>query len=176
MSEAPGNFSISGHSLVTCKPTPTIFESGTLPTGLTFTGAKLHGIGSVRGIFHITFTAKLPVPSGSRLALVRFDGWASGSFQHDRIANSSQLGCRSRNVAASRTDEQGAELPKHDVEMSIPTTKVVLSADVVFEIRSDDEKLGELRISRGTIDWAPMNAKIPIRLTWEQFDRLMRER
>ncbi len=67
-------------------------------------------------------------------------------------------------------------MPKHDVEMSIPTTKVVLSADVVFEIRSDDEKLGELRISRGTIDWAPSNAKIPIQLTWEQFDRLMRER
>lgn len=46
-------------------------------------------------------------------------------------------------------------MPKHDVEMSIPTTKVVLSADVVFDIRSDDEKLGELRISKGTIDWAP---------------------
>ena len=59
--------------------------------------------------------------------------------------------------------------------MSIPTTKVVLSADVVFEIRSDDDKLGELRISRGTIDWAPSKAKIPVRLTWGQFDRLMRE-
>jgi hypothetical protein len=67
-------------------------------------------------------------------------------------------------------------LPKHDVEMSIPTTKVVLSADVVFEIRSDDEKLGELRISRGTIDWAPANAKVPIQLSWEQFDRVMRGR
>jgi hypothetical protein len=66
-------------------------------------------------------------------------------------------------------------LPKHDVEMSIPTTKVVLSADVVFEIRSDGEKLGELRISRGTIDWAPSNSKIPVRLAWEQFDHLMRE-
>ena len=67
-------------------------------------------------------------------------------------------------------------MPKHDVEMSIPTTKVVLSADVVFEIRSDDEKLGELRISKGTIDWSPTNAKIPIQLTWEQFDRVMRDR
>ncbi len=65
-------------------------------------------------------------------------------------------------------------MPTHDVEMSIPTTKVVLHADVVFEIRSDGEKLGELRISKGTIDWAPSNAKIPLRLSWEQFDRLMR--
>ena len=63
----------------------------------------------------------------------------------------------------------------HDVEMSIPTTKVVLHADVVFEIRSDDEKLGELRVSKGSIDWYPTNAKIPVKLTWEQFDRTMRE-
>lgn len=59
--------------------------------------------------------------------------------------------------------------------MSIPTTKVVLHADVVFDIRSDEEKLGTLRISQGTIDWSPTNAKIPVKLSWEQFDRLMRE-
>ena len=46
---------------------------------------------------------------------------------------------------------------------------------MVFEIRSDDEKLGELRISRGTFDWAQSNANIPIQLTWEQFDRSTRE-
>ena len=40
-------------------------------------------------------------------------------------------------------------MPAHDVEMSIPTTKVVLHADVVFEIRSDDEKLGELPREQG---------------------------
>jgi len=67
-------------------------------------------------------------------------------------------------------------MPIHDVEMSIPTTKVVLHADVVFEVRSDGEKLGELRISKGTIDWAPALARNPAQLSWEQFDRLMRER
>jgi hypothetical protein len=67
-------------------------------------------------------------------------------------------------------------MPVHDIDMSIPTTKVVLHADVVFEVRSDGEKLGELRVSKGTIDWVPVNAKLPVRLTWEQFDRLMRER
>ena len=59
--------------------------------------------------------------------------------------------------------------------MSIPTTKVVLHADVVFEIRSDDEKLGELRVSKGSIDWYPSNARIPVKPTWEQFDRFMRD-
>ena len=67
-------------------------------------------------------------------------------------------------------------MPTHDVEMSIPTTKVVLHADVVFEVRSDGEKLGELRVSKGTLDWAPMSAKIPVRMSWEQFDRFMRDR
>ena len=66
-------------------------------------------------------------------------------------------------------------MPAHDVEMSIPTTKVVLHADVVFEIRSDDEKLGELRVSKGSIDWYPSNARIPVKLIWEQFDRFMRD-
>jgi len=49
-------------------------------------------------------------------------------------------------------------MPRHDVEMSIPTTKMVLHADVVFEVRSDGEKLGTLHISQGTIDWFPASA------------------
>ncbi len=64
-------------------------------------------------------------------------------------------------------------MPNHDVDMSIPTTKMVLHADVVFEVRSDGEKYGELRISQGGIDWLPANARIPAKRTWEQFDRDM---
>ena len=67
-------------------------------------------------------------------------------------------------------------MPRHDVEMRIPTSKVVLHADVVFEVRSDDVKLGELRISQGGVDWRPGNAQIPAKLRWEQFAKLMDER
>ena len=66
-------------------------------------------------------------------------------------------------------------MARHDVEMRIPTTKMVLHADVVFEVRSDDEKLGELRISQGTIDWYPRNAQTGVSMSWERFDRLMFE-
>ena len=59
--------------------------------------------------------------------------------------------------------------------MSIPTSKVVLHADVVFAVGSDGEKFGELHVSQGGIDWFPANARIPAKLSWEQFDRLMRE-
>lgn len=67
-------------------------------------------------------------------------------------------------------------MAQHEVDMSIPTTKVVLNADVVFEVRSDGGKLGELRVSKGTIDWRPANAQKAAKLTWEQFDRLMQDR
>jgi len=67
-------------------------------------------------------------------------------------------------------------MPRHDVDMSIPTSKVVLHADVVFEVRSDGEKLGELRVSQGGVDWRPGNAQIAAKLRWEQFDELMNER
>lgn len=66
-------------------------------------------------------------------------------------------------------------MTQHEIEMSIPTTKVVMHADVVFEVRSDGEKLGELRVSKGTIDWRPANAQKPAKLTWERFDQLMQE-
>jgi hypothetical protein len=66
-------------------------------------------------------------------------------------------------------------MPRHDVEMKIPTTKMVLHADVVFEVRSDGEKLGELHVSQGSIDWYPSRSKKPRRLRWEQFDQLMNE-
>ena len=49
-----------------------------------------------------------------------------------------------------------------------------VNADLVIDVSSDDQKLGELRISRGTIDWAPRASKIPISLSWEAFDRLMK--
>lgn len=63
----------------------------------------------------------------------------------------------------------------HQIDMKIPTTKAVLHADVVFEIRSDGEKLGELHISKGSIDWYHANAHKPTRLRWERFDQVMEE-
>jgi hypothetical protein len=65
-------------------------------------------------------------------------------------------------------------VPVHEVEMKIPSN-VVLNADVVFEIQAGGQKLGELRVSRGTVDWYPANARNGSSLTWEQFDRLMRQ-
>ncbi len=51
----------------------------------------------------------------------------------------------------------------------------VLSADLVIEVISDDAKLGELRVSRGSIDWVPRSHHTSLSLEWEAFDELMQE-
>jgi len=65
-------------------------------------------------------------------------------------------------------------MPRHEIDIEIPP-KVVLNSDVRFVIRSDDEKLGELLVSRGSIAWVPGHSPNAIHLPWERFDVLMRE-
>ena len=65
-------------------------------------------------------------------------------------------------------------MPTHKLEISLPP-KVILNSDVVIDVHSDDAKLGELRISRGSIDWIPGKHQASFRLSWERFDEVMRE-
>ena len=51
----------------------------------------------------------------------------------------------------------------------------VLNADLIVEVTADDEKLGQLQISRGSIDWVPRGHTNAHSLTWEKFDQLMQE-
>ncbi len=63
-------------------------------------------------------------------------------------------------------------MPEHRVEMAQPS-KVVLHSDVRFTVYGDEQKLGDLTISKGTIDWRPARRRSVHSLTWEQFARLM---
>ncbi len=49
----------------------------------------------------------------------------------------------------------------------------VVNSDLIIEVQADNEKFGELRISRGTIDWVPRHHQYGTKLTWELFDRVM---
>lgn len=52
----------------------------------------------------------------------------------------------------------------------------VVNADLVIEVASDEAKLGELRISRGSIDWSPRGHHHATRsMSWEEFAELMTE-
>ena len=60
-------------------------------------------------------------------------------------------------------------MPTHEIEMN-QTTRIVGKTDVVFVVSSDAEgKLGELRLSRGGVDWWPGRSKTRYhQCTWEQ--------
>lgn len=47
--------------------------------------------------------------------------------------------------------------------------------DLVFKIYRDDEKFGELRISRGAVVWRGRSDQKGRKLTWARFDALMQD-
>ena len=64
-------------------------------------------------------------------------------------------------------------MPTHRVELGLPATDIQ-SSDVVISVWSDQELLGELRVSRGTIDWRPRHHQSVWSMEWERFDEVMR--
>ncbi len=65
-------------------------------------------------------------------------------------------------------------MPRHDIEMEIPP-KMVVNSDVRFIVHSDDKKLGELLVSKGSIAWIPGHSPQSIHVQWERFDEVMRD-
>ena len=63
-------------------------------------------------------------------------------------------------------------MPEHKIEIHQPS-KRVLNSDVSFVVYSAGNRLGELSISRGSIDWRPANKRSVIKLSWERFAQLM---
>jgi hypothetical protein len=65
-------------------------------------------------------------------------------------------------------------MPRHEIEASLPAHRIV-NTDVTIIVNSDGKRLGELLISRGSIDWRPSKkwTTSTCRLTWEQFDAFM---
>jgi len=61
----------------------------------------------------------------------------------------------------------------HSISMKLPQG-AVLNTDIEFEIRANGAKLGEVHLSKGTIDWRPYKSKgSEYRLSWEKFAELM---
>lgn len=65
-------------------------------------------------------------------------------------------------------------MPEHRITVHPSRPLDVQAADLVIEVYSDSDKLGELRISRGSIDWAPRGFKKPYQFGWEEFDAMVR--
>jgi hypothetical protein len=58
---------------------------------------------------------------------------------------------------------------EHAVTLTTTAEIVLGNVDYVFKVYADNEKFGELHISRGGVDWWPRDAKIGHAITWEQF-------
>ncbi len=65
-------------------------------------------------------------------------------------------------------------MPKHELLLEMPP-KAIFHKDAKVIVYSDGKKLGELRISKGSIEWKPANKQNGIHLSWERFDALMQE-
>ena len=59
-------------------------------------------------------------------------------------------------------------MPEHRVVVLSPPRELG-PVDAAYEVFADGEKFGELRISRGGVDWWPARARHIEPLTWEQF-------
>lgn len=59
----------------------------------------------------------------------------------------------------------------HDVTFEVPA-RPLGKKDLVFVVRRNRAKFGELRISRGAVVWIPADKSKGRRLTWTQLDRL----
>jgi len=64
-------------------------------------------------------------------------------------------------------------MPAHEIELEIPQVVNVLHKDVKLFVWEDDELLGTLHISRGSIDWRPRKAHYVRRMGWAKFDDVM---
>jgi hypothetical protein len=65
-------------------------------------------------------------------------------------------------------------MASHDVTLKRAKAEII-NSDVVFEIKKNSRKLGELHISRGAIEWVPNNARYKRRMSWTKFAQLMQD-
>ena len=65
-------------------------------------------------------------------------------------------------------------MPKHKVIMRQPRDQV-MNADIEFVVREGTRKLGELHVSKGSIEWLPNNGRYKRRMSWSKFANLMEE-
>ncbi|MEX2138345.1 MAG: hypothetical protein WD894_03740 [Pirellulales bacterium] len=66
-------------------------------------------------------------------------------------------------------------MPRHSVDFTVPARPIAHS-DIIFTVEQDDERFGELRVSKGNVVWTPANKKYGFRLTWKQLSAIAQER
>jgi hypothetical protein len=63
-------------------------------------------------------------------------------------------------------------MARHEISVGFPAHSVI-NRDVSVKVKSDDKLLGELLISKGSVDWRPRKKQKSVTMSWETFSRLM---
>jgi hypothetical protein len=64
-------------------------------------------------------------------------------------------------------------MSEHKVSITKLPVVHIGKSDVIFQIEKDSDKLGKLRVSKGTIYWLPVNDKYGYSLHWQDFNDVM---
>jgi len=66
-------------------------------------------------------------------------------------------------------------MPRHEVKFSV-RERSIENRDVVFKVFSDEQRLGDLYISRGGVDWRPRSKQSAhYKFNWEKFAQLIEQ-
>lgn len=63
----------------------------------------------------------------------------------------------------------------HYVNFNVPT-RALGRSDVEFNVKSNRQKLGTLKVSKGSIVWFPTDTSYGYKLSWAAFDELAKEK
>lgn len=62
----------------------------------------------------------------------------------------------------------------HRITFSLPSMQLY-KTDATIIVTKNKEKLGEIKLSKGGLDYYPSKRKTPIKITWSKFDSLIKE-
>jgi hypothetical protein len=62
----------------------------------------------------------------------------------------------------------------HKIQL-IEAKHEITNRDVVFSVRKGSRKIGELRVSKGSLVWVTGNGRIQNSIRWSDFDEFMRK-
>ena len=63
----------------------------------------------------------------------------------------------------------------HDVTITGMPRFLIGGNDIVFEVRENQNKLGDLRISQGNLHWVPVGCSYGYTLAWSQLGEIAKE-
>ena len=86
---------------------------------------------------------------------------------------SKPTGAPTQRLATRHERCNDSSMATHKVKLKLNQGIEIENVDASFPVWSNDELLGRLRVSKGSVDWQPAHGQMVHRLSWEKFADLM---